>query len=76
VSDGAFRVGLECFLDAICAKQLFAFFVLYGNVSKSLADAASNEVVDVLILKMVDCYEVEAGWIDIVADLLLDAQSL
>ncbi len=50
---------MERLLDAICAKELFAFFALDWNMGKSLADAASDEVVDVLILKIVDTNEVE-----------------
>jgi hypothetical protein len=64
------------FLDAVRAKKLLAGFVLNWNVGKTLADAASNEVLDVLILQMVDTYEVESGRVDIVVDFLVDAQGL
>jgi hypothetical protein len=67
---------LERLLDAVCAKELFAFFALDWNVGKSLADAATCEVVDVLIFKIVDTDKVEAGGIDFVADFLFDAQVL
>ncbi len=45
-------------------------------MGKSLADAATCEVVDVLIFKIVDTDKVEAGGIDFVADFLFDAQVL
>ena len=45
-------------------------------MGKSLADAASCEVVDILILKVVDANKVKAGGIDFVAEFLLDAQGL
>ena len=73
VDGGAFLARFKRFLDAVRAKQLLAGFVLNWNVGKTRADAASNEVLDVLILQIGYTYEIEAGWVDIVVDFLVDA---
>ncbi len=63
----------ERFLDTIRAKKLLTGLVLNWIVGKSGADAASNEVLDVLILQIGYTYEIEAGWVDNVVDFLVDA---
>ncbi len=66
----------ERLLDAVRAKQLLTGFVLNWNVCKTRANAASNEVLDVLILQIGYTYEVETSRIDIVIYFLVDRQGL